>query len=222
MTAQALRDLEKRLKQEPDNLGLRVALAGALHEAGRTREAIELYRSVAVSYRDQGRFQQAIAVCRSVLELAPDDEGCQTLLGQLAPPPRRSSMDETPLPGPLPYHVADPTTRSLPKLSSLDIPNPPSERRKPASDDGTFQPPELPKAKLPPPPDDLSGELETRQHVRLTESELNKLLTPSPDGFDDAPTTPPAAPEPHGETHNSIDTEDELTVPRDLPGVKRP
>ncbi len=65
-----LRELEKRLEKEPGNLGLRVTAAGLMHEAGRTVEAVELYRSVALAYRDAGRKQQAIAVCRSILELA--------------------------------------------------------------------------------------------------------------------------------------------------------
>ncbi len=59
-----VRDLERRLRDEPNNLGVRVMLAAALREIGRDPEAIELYRSVAIAYRDQGRTQQAIAVCR--------------------------------------------------------------------------------------------------------------------------------------------------------------
>lgn len=179
---QKLRDLEKRLRDEPNNLGVRVMLASALREADRDSEAIELYRSVAIAYRDQGRNQQAIAVCRSILELAPSDEVSLALLAQLggrpsaptlppppAPPPpttpppiaqskpavmqpkpptlpppaktptplhrtpvpqtphtiepsRRSSRtDPTPLPRAVPYHVADPTTTSLAKLSARDV-----------------------------------------------------------------------------------------------------
>jgi hypothetical protein len=227
-----VKELEKRLQVEPDNLGLRVMLAGAMREAGRLAEAVELYRSVAIMYRDQGRTQQAIAVCRSILDLAPDDVRCHALLAMLvagkpedprpstssearaigrgtgapanvevraktadeippeqeiptlrprpasatpapiptiarsapaappdrapigarsappapperarpktAPPPpampeppprasetgpkRRSSFDDTPLPRPLPYHIADPTTQSLKKLSAPDLP----------------------------------------------------------------------------------------------------
>src|SRR3954466_8341715 len=79
----ALKELEKRLKQEPTNLGLRVQVAGMLREAGRSIEAVELYRSVALAYRDQGRAAQAVAVCRSILEIAPDDMACQGLLAQL-------------------------------------------------------------------------------------------------------------------------------------------
>lgn len=194
-----LKELEKRLRDEPDNLGLRVTVAGALHDAGRRDDAVELYRSVAIAYRDQGRPQQAIIVCRSILELAPSDGPCTELLaallasqpareeprpvrdeawpparlpspnasflsppparlspppGRLSPPPgrmspppsvprpsplplprpsspsqtdvigepaRRSSGDVTPLPHPLPYHVADPTAASQPKLARPDL-----------------------------------------------------------------------------------------------------
>lgn len=78
-----LKELEKRLKQEPDNFGLRVQVAGLMRESGRSVEAVELYRSVALAYRDQGRTQQAIAVCRSILDIAPDDAACQGLLAML-------------------------------------------------------------------------------------------------------------------------------------------
>ena len=157
-----LKELEKRLKQEPENLGLRVQAAGLMREAGRSVEAVELYRSVALAYRDQGRHQQAIAVCRSILDIAPDDAACKGLLAMLrdrnsspsrpptepsvvvrpstippekvevpslqqpAPDPRRSTFDATPLPKPLPYHLADPTTRPN-KLSSGDLDLPASE-----------------------------------------------------------------------------------------------
>jgi Cyclic nucleotide-binding domain/Tetratricopeptide repeat len=79
----SLRELEKRLAQEPDNLPLRVTVAGMLSESGRAGEAAEHYRRVAIAYRAQGRPQQAIAVCKSILELAPDDFAIQTLLGEL-------------------------------------------------------------------------------------------------------------------------------------------
>src|SRR5258708_38000752 len=88
-----LKELEKRLRDEPGNLGLRVLVAGALHEAGRREDAVELYRSVAIAYRGQGRPQQAIMVCRSILELAPDHARCQELLAAplaAQPAPRAS------------------------------------------------------------------------------------------------------------------------------------
>jgi len=80
MSTSKLEELDDRLRDEPDNLGLRVAVAGALHEAGRRDEAIELYRSVALVYRAQGQTQQAISVCHRILELAPDDVACGELI----------------------------------------------------------------------------------------------------------------------------------------------
>ncbi len=106
-----LEELQRRLAADPTNLDLRVALGGALLVAGRTAEGIEVYRSVTIAYRDQGLIQQAIAVCHAVLEIAPSDPMSRGMLGALGEPERRSSgtLDRTPLPAPLPYHVADPT-----------------------------------------------------------------------------------------------------------------
>ncbi|HEX7838229.1 MAG TPA: tetratricopeptide repeat protein, partial [Kofleriaceae bacterium] len=98
-----LKELEKRLRDEPDNLGLRVLVAGAQHEAGRRDDAVELYRSVAIAYRDQGRPQQAITVCRRILEIAPDDAPCHALLAALLasqPAPRGSPPPASEPPAP--------------------------------------------------------------------------------------------------------------------------
>ena len=277
-----LKELEKRLKQEPNNLGLRVQVAGMLREAGRSVEAVELYRSVAFAYRDQGRTQQAVAVCRSILEIAPEDAGCQGLLSQLlnrssstlppvapaqpvvaqapaapsrmptqpaktieperevpernqhprvittAPitipsmpsiktqeePQRRSSMDETPLPKPMPYHEYDRTSqpsklsardleaRSTPQLKKHGLDNRPTETTGLAQAarhiSGLFttgSSPGIPNKEM-----DLSAELDTRQRPRVAAEELQKLergdapippthlddfLTPVPSGDDD-------------------------------------
>ncbi|MBA3393515.1 MAG: cyclic nucleotide-binding domain-containing protein [Deltaproteobacteria bacterium] len=240
-----LKELEKRLRDEPENLGLRVMVAGALREAGRQQDAVELYRSVAIAYRDQGRSQQAIAVCRSILEIAPDDPSCHALLAALVvhhkgrsgrdtgqvygneivlevgtpppaaersapvqgePRPRRSSFDETPLPGPLPYHVADPTTRSLKKLSEADLGMPVSEGAKtrpgptwrgrdslgaPGIDGGTSPGVEgiasaarqisasLVSGRAPE-HGDMSAELDTRRRRRIESSDLRKITLPPP------------------------------------------
>ena len=114
-----LKDLEKRLKQEPNNLGLRVQAAGLMREAGRSLEAVELYRSVALAYRDQGRAQQAIAVCRSILDIAPEDAACQGLLALLQqrstpsrpsrPPPIAEVMAPAPARSPGPPRAVTPT-----------------------------------------------------------------------------------------------------------------
>jgi cyclic nucleotide-binding protein len=127
-----LRDLERRLREEPENLGLRVAFAGALREAGRHAEAVELYRSVAIAYREQGRTKQAIAVCRSVLEIAPDDARCRALLAGLTP-----SVDDTPLPPAMPHHVADPTSR-VRKVSESDLPMAEDAPTRPGTEDGSL------------------------------------------------------------------------------------
>ena len=132
-----LDDLQRRLAGDPTNLGLRVALGGALLSAGRIPEGIELYRSVAIAYRDQGLTPQAIAVCHAVLDIAPTDAMSLGLLAALgerraAPSASRSSSpqgypDRTPLPAPLPYHVADPTRQlrrqSEPGLGGPTTPN---------------------------------------------------------------------------------------------------
>lgn len=274
-----LKELEQRLKDEPDNLGLRVLVAGALHEAGRLRDSIELYRSVAEAYRDQGQVQQAILVCRSILAIAPDDAGAHALLDALAtsrpgretqptqPPggprtPRRGSTDAphviegddggrspydvTPLPPPLPYHVADPT-ESIPVVSPSDlllslqeelarypqivgIAN--AARQISASliaaqrGDGDAE-------------DDVSGELQTRRLPRITADDLRKIsglppgfaseLPAVPDelaGDDDLAVTPvTAAPEVPAPDDSGIVqpvVEDELTEPRELPIRTRP
>jgi hypothetical protein len=121
-----LKELEKRLRDEPENLGLRVMLAGALHEAGRRDDAVELYRSVAIAYREQGRTQQAIAVCRSILELAPGDASCQALLAAMVA--SHPALIDAP-PGPLP----EPPTRPTPRLRRPPSPGPAGEGAAPAA-----------------------------------------------------------------------------------------
>ena len=79
----AVKELEKQLRKDPHNLVLRVRLAGALVQSGNFAEAIEMYRSVAMAYYGQNRIDQAIAVCHSVLEIAPDHHPSRMLLTEL-------------------------------------------------------------------------------------------------------------------------------------------
>jgi CRP-like cAMP-binding protein len=79
----AVKELDKQLRKDPNNLVLRVRLAGALVQAGQIGEAVEMYRSVAMAYYAQSRIDQAIAVCHSVLELAPDHHHTRMLLAEL-------------------------------------------------------------------------------------------------------------------------------------------
>jgi tetratricopeptide (TPR) repeat protein len=78
-----LKELEKRLEKEPENLPLRVTVAGMMSDAGRKADAVEHYRRVALAYRAQGRSQQALAVARSILEIAPNDTAIRTLVAEL-------------------------------------------------------------------------------------------------------------------------------------------
>ena len=206
-----LKELEKRLATEPENLGLRVQVAGLMREAGRSVEAVELYRSVAIAYRDQGRVQQAIAVCRSILDIAPDDAACQGLLSSLQPsdPARRSSrdahasrssIDETPLPRPVPHHVVDPTSQRY-KLSERDLqlPLPPAEITPPPNVPGSAA---IPTSQI-----DAAAELETRRRVKIRTGQLEKLdeVTTPGEGMRPTPTAPLVR----------EDGEDMLTEPRD-------
>ena len=154
-----LKELEKRLKKEPDNLGLRVQVAGLMREAGRSTEAVELYRSVALAYRDQGRTQQAVAVCRAILEIAPDDERCIALLSTLQgrSTPSIPSIAPPPLAPPAPAVARAPTRpppgpSQPPPARPSQLPLPPS--RVPAA---PSQPPpplvaQPPKTSSQPPP----------------------------------------------------------------------
>ena len=256
-----LKELEKRLEKEPNNLGLRVTVAGLLRDAGRSVEAVELYRSVAIAYRDQGRRQQAIAVCRSILEIAPDDVSCQSLLASLVrpasqedveidvstrpptqptaemsrpaagpaarpatvppppPPARRPSFPETPLPRPVPYHVADPTSGaarvSAPELSD-DAETRPGERRASPSQTGLAEAARRISGMIAGSGSDLSAELDTRQRPRIDSEQLRKVTQP-----------PPTVPTPRVDMEEELETpafaqgaqprdsEDELTRPRE-------
>jgi cyclic nucleotide-binding protein len=124
-----LAELEKRLKTEPDNLGLRIMVAGALREAGRQAEAVELYRSVAIAYRDQGRTQQAIACCRSILEIAPDDQRCLALLAALVAG-HKARLPGAPQTGPQPIAHGSSADRRMPH-AEVGTPPPPPPRPEP-------------------------------------------------------------------------------------------
>ncbi len=287
-----LKELERRLRDEPENLGLRIALATAYREVARMSDAIELYRSVAMAYRDQGRVQQAIAVCRSLLEIAPNDSASRALLATLIPPApaspssppspvrdrevdvdidvgtlvaapviperpaqpipqilgrdssglrqRRSSLDETPLPHAMPYHVHDPTTSIVKKLSETDLvthpeepietPDPDAAETRPGEDvtrpssglasaarrisatlSGSISGHDV----------DVAAELDTRQRPRIESAEAERLSRPPPtvpfqradldDPDDDAVTPPPGVEHP----------EEDQTQPREMPGIRQ-
>jgi hypothetical protein len=291
-----LKELEKRLRDEPENLGLRIALATAYREVARMNDAIELYRSVAMAYRDQGRVQQAIAVCKSLLEIAPNDSASRALLATLIPPApaspssppspvrerevdvdidvgtlvaapvipdrpaqpipqilgrdssglrtRRSSLDETPLPRAVPYHVHDPTTSMLSKLSETDLvtgvdrpsvmtdPDPIDAAETRVADDPGTRPSVRGLANaarrisdtltghLRASNVDVTSELDTRQRPRIDSAQAERLSRPPPTvPFQRADLDEPdddAVTPPPGVEHR----EEDKTQPREMPGVR--
>jgi hypothetical protein len=145
-----LRDLERRLEAEPENLGLRVAVAVALREAGRHADAVELYRAVAIAYREQGRRPQALAACRSLLEIAPEDARGRALLAILDGDREAAPLHPAPL-------AAAPGTAPLPRVgigappagerAGRKLPLPPAEPEPPGRrswSEDTPLPPALP------------------------------------------------------------------------------
>jgi hypothetical protein len=200
----SLGELEHRLEREPENLPLRVAVAGELRAANRPDAAVEHYRKVAIAYRSQGRAQQALAVCKDILELAPDDIAIHALVADLearvTPPdepddgvdvefsdpgdelplrdaepiaPMRMSATfetETPLPKPIPYHIADPTSAKA-RLSVEDVDE--NIETRPGPD---------PRAGMNTnePSPDLAQELETREHIRISAADLGRISQQPP------------------------------------------
>lgn len=79
-----LKEYARSLREDPGNLVLRLKLAFVLREMGRSTEAIEMYRNVAVAYAQGGRLVQAMAVCKGILEIDPDHSDTQSLLAELA------------------------------------------------------------------------------------------------------------------------------------------
>ena len=165
-----VRELERQLTREPGNLTVRVTLAAAYRELGRSVDAVEQYRLVAGGYLQEGRADEALAACASALALTPDDRGLQALEararaalstggagGRRAEPGRRapaverapalerlpsaSGTDlETPLPPPMPLHESADSLMDLPVGLTT-------------WDDTRERPPALP----PPPPGTLHG-----------------------------------------------------------------
>lgn len=78
-----IKDLEQKAQREPQNLAVRLQLAAVLRAAGRREEGTALVRSVALAYHGDGRIAQALAVCRSLLEIEPADLATQALFAEL-------------------------------------------------------------------------------------------------------------------------------------------
>lgn len=70
--AEAAKLLERRLKQNPDDMGLRLRLAEAWEGMGRKEEAARLYREEADSALKSGQRAQASALLKKALRLLPE------------------------------------------------------------------------------------------------------------------------------------------------------
>ncbi len=82
--ARRIRELADLVRKEPGNLVARLKLAAALREAARKDDAIEMYRGVAIAYASDGRFAQAIAVCKGILEIDPRHQKTLELCADIA------------------------------------------------------------------------------------------------------------------------------------------
>ncbi len=165
----AVKELEKQLRKDPENLVLRLRLAAALRELGRTDQAVTLYRSVAVQYHSEGRVAQAVAVCRSVLEIDASHRDTQALLAELE--------------ARLHAHVPDPDPTS---------PDPDPTSPPPTTSAPQAAPPPPPPA--PPPPKPIPPGPPTARNVRVIAPPKGGLPSP-PSGDDFAPSglTPSAS-----------------------------
>jgi len=122
-----VRDLERALEKEPGNLVLRLKLAAALRAANRPFDAVDVYRSVAVAYQKEGRLLQALAVCRSILEVAPEDLETHVLLGELEAARTGGASAEEPTQyddgtrRPHPHHAPTPPVVPTPRLKEVEV-----------------------------------------------------------------------------------------------------
>jgi CRP-like cAMP-binding protein len=71
------------LRGDPGDLASRQKLAEVLRRAGRTAEAIEGFRAVAERFARDGLLMKAIAISRTILELAPEHVETQEALARL-------------------------------------------------------------------------------------------------------------------------------------------
>ena len=78
-----LKVYSQKLRQNPDDLDLRIKLAEVLRLLGRANEAIAFYSSIAWAYGVAGNLGQAITLCKIILELNPNHSETQQMLAKL-------------------------------------------------------------------------------------------------------------------------------------------
>jgi len=178
-----IRELERQLRRESENLALRLTLAAAYREASRAVEALALYRSVARAYAEQGRAGQAAAVCRSALEISPEDG---ELYGMLIHLERAASTRPPPL-GPAP--VA-PAVAMAPMVTVSAAPPPLPSGVAARADNPMLStvkrvppPPPRPQSVVAPLPRTSSGDLETPLPPPLPLHEARDSVVEMPGGL---------------------------------------
>ena len=89
-----VKELSGAVQADPSSIARRLELAAALHQLGRHADAIDLYLGVATAYADEGRYAQAIVVCRGTLEVDPGHRPTVDLLESIAG--KRSARERRP------------------------------------------------------------------------------------------------------------------------------
>ena len=162
MSDKKARELERQLKRDPTNVGLRLQLAALYRSLGREDDALGQYREIARGYRGEGRPQQALAVARSALEMAPDDTELRRLADELAREVERPGIRI--LSQPIPVREIEP-------VSSGTVTKTPSPRRPIIPEPGSGPTPARPTPYTPTPlPPPLAYHEADPSHVRHLDS----------------------------------------------------
>ncbi len=168
---EAAKILARRLKQNPDDLGLRLRLAEAWEGMGRKEEAARVYREEADSALRSGQRPQASALLKKALRLLPGDPEVAARLQELESgaetrDPGQSFSFDLSEEGPMEEAPAPPPAESLdaeePALERGPAPAPPPPVEDEPLLDSSLEAPEtvesVPPAPAPPPPAEPWGE----------------------------------------------------------------
>jgi CRP-like cAMP-binding protein len=144
-----LAEFERAVLREPENLRLRIDLAMALRRAGRAGDALAELRFVAIRYHRQGHWEQAIAVCQSLLEMDPSHDEIRSMLAEL-----QSIANAPPRPEPAPAPRKQPPpppparAKTIPPVAAAPLAAEPPQRfplAPPAADAVTPPPADPPR-----------------------------------------------------------------------------
>jgi CRP-like cAMP-binding protein len=91
--ASLARALMRKLDEQPGDLRARRALADLLRAGGLSDPAVAQYRALVGAYAAQGQLFKAIAACKDILEVQPDDDAAARTLAELYA--RRTSGKES-------------------------------------------------------------------------------------------------------------------------------